>query len=57
MKHLILQRKSIRSLDLNATILINFLHIGCLNFMYKIICDQINDLINYNYDGDFQLQV
>ncbi len=53
MKHLILQRKSIRSLIISATILINFLHIGCLNFMYKIICDQINDLINYNYDGDF----
>ncbi len=53
MKHLILQRKSIISLVISVIIFINFLHIGCLNFMYKIICDQINDLINFNYDGDF----
>ncbi len=38
-------------------ILINFLHSHHLEFTYEVIGDQIEDQIDYDWDGDFKLQV
>jgi hypothetical protein len=40
-----------------VTIFINFLHTCQLDFTFKVIGTQTEHLIDYGWDGDFQLEV